>query len=290
MYPLIRAAYWLFSRLSLSSLQSIGRGTGSLMYYLLGSRRAVAYKNCEIVGVKNAKQVVKSSFRHTFCAYMETFYSEKIDQKFLDEMVDVEYLGEKPEGHRYFMVSAHFGAWELGSYMLTGKLGLKGAAVARKIKNKKVDDFIKNQRKNQDVQYIHHRGASEGIKQFMDRSLTIGVLLDHSSAEKDSLHVPFFGITTTFMKAVPLLSVRRDYPILPVFILRKEKGYRLIVYPVMMPDRSLKPKERAEDVARRINEVYEDVIKKYPDQWYLIHKRFKRTPGEDGRLSVNLYD
>lgn len=290
MHLVIKTAYWFFSRLPLSVLQSIGSVTGSLMYHLLPSRRRVAFRNCKIIGVRDAESVVKSSFRNTFMSYMETFYSKNVDEKFIGEMVDVEYIGGKPEDRGYFMVSAHFGGWELLSSLLTGKLGLKGAAVARKIKDPKIDEFIQKQRKNSAVAYIHHRGASDGIKEYMEKNLTIGVLLDHSSLEKDSLRIPFFGVTTTFMKAVPLLASRKNYPILPVFVLRRKKGFRMLVYPVIWPDRNLPPMERAENLAKRMNAVFEDVIRKHPDQWYLIHKRFKRTADEKGKLTVNLYD
>jgi len=236
--------------------------------------------------------IVKKSFKHTFSTYFESFYVKNIDQKFIDEIVEVEYQGEKPKaGSRCFMVSAHFGGWELAPYVLTKKLGLKGAAVARKVKDPKIDAFIVKLRVNSDVEYIHHRGAGEKINEYINKDLTIGVLLDHSSMTRDSFAIPFFGRNTTFMKGIPLLSVRRDYPILPVFILRTEDKFKLLVYPEIYPDKSMKPKERVYDIAKKINELYEEVIKKYPEQWYLIHKRFKRTADDEGNwLPGSIYN
>lgn len=284
MYLLVRAAYGFFGLFSMPALQRTGRILGTIAYYILPSRRKAAEINCGIIGIdKNVKNVVKSSFRHTFSAYFESFYAKNINDRFLSEMVDVEYLGgKKPSGSRYFMVSAHFGGWELSPYVMTKKLGLKGAAVARKIKDEKLDQFIMRQRINSEVEYIHHRGAGEKITEYIEKGLTVGVLLDHSSMLKDSMFVPLFGLNTTFMKGIPLLSVRHNYPVLPVFVLRKETGFRLLVYPEIHPDKSLKAKARTYDVAEKINKVYEDVIKKHPDQWYLIHKRFKRLADSDG--------
>jgi KDO2-lipid IV(A) lauroyltransferase len=261
------------------------------MYHLLKGRRAVAEKNCEIIGIPSGDidKVVKSSFRQTFCSYLESFYVKNIDQKFLDENVDVVYMGERPDTNACFMVSAHFGAWEFSPYIMTKKLGLKGAAVARKIKDPKVDKFILSQRVNSDVAYIHHRNATDAIREYMDRGEAVGVLLDHSSMPKDSMTVPFFGLETTFIKGIPLLSVRRDYPILPAFILRENGKYKLITYPLIYPDKSLKPKERAYDIALKINRLYEEMIRQYPDQWYLIHKRFKRVADENGKLRKGIY-
>lgn len=291
MYLIIRLAYAIFSRLPLSVLHTMGRGTGRLMYHILKNRRKVAEKNCQIIGIPadEIDAVVKESFKHTFCAYLESFYVKNIDSEFLDEMIEIEYRGEKPDTSACFMVSAHFGGWELSPYVMSKKLGLKGAAVARKIKNPKVDEFILKQRVNSDVDYIHHRNATDTIKEYMDEGKAVGVLLDHSSMPKDSMAVPFFGLETTFIKGIPLLSVRKDYPILPAFILRKEHGYKLIVYPLIYPDRSLRPKDRAFDIAQRINQIFEEIIREHPEQWYLIHKRFKRLAGENGKYISGIY-
>jgi len=288
-YLLIRAAYAFFGLLSFTAIQKAGSITGSIMYYLLPSRRKIALRNCEVIGVENPVQTVKESFRHTFMSYFESFYAPRIDADFLEKYVEVEYLEGMPEDRGYFMVSAHFGAWELSSFLMTAGLGLKGAAVARKIKNQKIDDFIVRQRKNSDVEYIHHRNATEIIKQFMDKNLSVGVLLDHSSMPKDSMVSALFGIKTTFIKGIPLLAVRKNYPVLPVFIVRKKVGFKMIVYPVIWPDKNLKPKERAQDIADRINGVFEDIISKHPEQWYLIHKRFKRIADKEGNIVTGIY-
>jgi len=290
-YPLLKLVYGFLSGLSLERLQSLGRILGSVAYCTLHNRRETAEKNCEVIGIPSDQidDVVKSSFRHTFSAYMESFYTRNIDQKFLDEKVEVEYIDGTPEDRGCFMVSAHFGGWELAPYVMTGKLGLKGAVVARKIKDKKVDEFIKAQRINASADYIHHRNATETIKEYLDKGLSVGVLLDHSSMPKDSMAVPFFGLNTTFIKGIPLLAVRRNYPILTAFIIRKNDGFKMIVYPYIYPDKTLKPKERAHDLALKINGRFEEVIRKYPDQWYLIHKRFKRLIDKDGNYINGIY-
>ena len=50
-----------------------------------------------------------------------------------------------------------------------------------------------------------------------------------------------------------------------------------------------KAKERIIKIAEDINKVYEEVFKEYPEQWYLIHRRFKRVELEDGTMSYHIY-
>ncbi len=136
MYYLIRIVYSLLNLFSFSALQAFGRSLGSVMYYLLKSRREVAYKNCEVIGfTHDAERIVKSSFKHTFSSYMESFYAKRIDKKFIDEMVEVEYVSGEPfEERGYFMVSAHFGGWELSSYLMTKNWGVEGCCRRQKDK------------------------------------------------------------------------------------------------------------------------------------------------------------
>jgi KDO2-lipid IV(A) lauroyltransferase len=56
-----------------------------------------------------------------------------------------------------------------------------------------------------------------------------------------------------------------------------------------MPDHSLRPKERIYDIALRINKAFEEVIRENPEQWYLLHKRFKKTEDENGKVSRSFY-
>jgi KDO2-lipid IV(A) lauroyltransferase len=260
------------------------------MYYLLPSRRHTAYRNCEAMGItENTKSVVKSAFRHNFASFMESFRAAKITTAYIKNNVKVVYKGKIPENKGFFLVSAHFGPWELAPYIISSVLGVKTALIARKIKDPDVDAFAEKQRTTADIIYIRHRNAAEKIKECLQNNIPVGALLDHSSMPKDSISAPLFGIETTFLKGIPILSARSGYPILPAFITRDSQGFTLTFYPEITADKSLPPKERARDIAVRINKIYEEVISEHPDQWYLIHKRFKRVTGEDGNFISGIY-
>ncbi|MGE4319598.1 MAG: lysophospholipid acyltransferase family protein [Deferribacterales bacterium] len=290
MYILLRLAYFIFNRMSFMSLRKTGMTLGSLFYFFNKKRRKIAEKNCEIIGVKDVKAVAKSSFRHSFATYIESFYSHRIDQKFLDsiEIVNPENIPPSDSGV-FFLVSGHIGCWELIPPVASAIVNRKGALIARRIKNKNVDDYLMKQRSGENVIYLHHRNIAEKIPQLLEEGVVVGALLDHSSTVRDSMFVPMFDVNTTFIKGIPMISARRDVPIMPTFLVRTETGFRMIFYPLIHPDKNLKPKERIQDIALRINKIYEDVIRQYPDQWYLIHKRFKKVMDENGNLNEDFY-
>ena len=106
---------------------------------------------------------------------------------------------------------------------------------------------------------------------------------------KDCVNVPFFGYKTPTIAGIPAMCARKKMKILPFFAAFTNEGYKVMIYPPIAPDVNLDPKKRIEKLAADINKTYEDVIKKYPDQWYLIHRRFKRVEVEDGTLSDCVY-
>lgn len=290
MYILIRIVFFFANRLSFMTLRSLGMSFGSLVYRLSGKRRRIAEKNCAVVGCEDCDTVVKSSFRHNFATYAESLYTHRIDKDFLNNIET-----ENPHNvvidtkKSYFLVSAHIGCWEMVPNVMSSKLGIKGAAIARKLKNEKLDDFLVSQRVSENVIYLHHRNIADKIPELLDNGVTVGALLDHSATTRDSMFVPLFGISTTFIKGIPLISARRNTPILPTFLIRTEKGFKMVLYPIIEPNKELKPKDRIFDVAVQINMVYEDIIRKYPDQWYLLHKRFKKTMDENGNITDSFY-
>jgi KDO2-lipid IV(A) lauroyltransferase len=290
MYPLIRLLFALSSLLSFTALRRVGMALGTLYYYVSPSRRKVAEKNAEVIGARAPKAVAKSSFRHSFATFAESMYSHRMTPEMV-EKIEIENLSGAPvdTSKSYFMITAHIGCWELAAVAFTMIFDTKCAVIGRKMKNGKINEFLIKQRENDRLIHISHRNVAERVPECLENGISVGSLLDHSAVQKDSIFIPFFGKNTTFIKGIPTLSVRRNVDILPVFMVRTDRLYKMIIYPAISPDMSLKPKERIYDVARRVNEVYEDIIRKYPDQWYLLHKRFKKQMDEKGEVTDTFY-
>jgi KDO2-lipid IV(A) lauroyltransferase len=291
-YLLIRTLYFIFSLISFEKLQSTGIFLGSVMYYLLGSRRKIAIKNVTAMGFENPEKIVKESFKWTFASYLESFYNQRIDDKFLSEKVTIENNSgiTLPMNQGCFVASAHLGSWEISGTSSARILGIDLVAIGRRLKNKKLDEFIVQQRTSQNVSYLHHRNITGDINNALENKCVVAALLDHSATLKDSMFVPFFGIKTTFIKGIPMIAARKDIPVVPVFMLREGRNFRMLFEPAIYPDKSLKPKDRIYDIALRINQAYEKIIKENPEQWYLIHKRFKKIELEDGSIKEDFYD
>jgi len=290
MYALIKFIYFLSGFASFMTLRKTGMFIGSAFHFFSRKRRKVALKNAMLIGAENPEDVVRSSFRNNFATFAESFYTKRIDQKFIDEIEIEDNSGVDISSFSpFFMLTAHIGAWELSAYIVSMIYKLKITIIGRRLKSEKLDDFVVQQRTNEYVSYLHHRNIADKLGGVIDSKESVGALLDHGATLRDSFFVPFFGLNTTFIKGIPMLAARKNVPVICAFVIRTEKGYKLICYPVIRPDETLKPKERIHKIAEDINRTYEDIIRKYPDQWYLMHKRFKKYMNEKGEIIDSFY-
>lgn len=278
----------IFQSLSYNSVIKIGRFLGFVAYYLLPGRRKIAIKNAEIIGAVNPKRVAKESFKNSFSSFLEIFHIRKIDKNFIENYVEFDSETEKKLSEfnykysSYFVAGAHLGSWELIPKIFSLKYKKQVCIIGRRIKNKDIDDLIKKFRADENITYLSHRNIAFEIAKIVNQNKIIGSLLDHSALGKEAIYVDFFHYKASFIAGIPILSVKKNIPIIPMFCIRKNDGkLRFICYDPILPDKTLKTKDKILDVARKINIVYEDVINKYPDQWYLIHKRFKRVKEND---------
>jgi KDO2-lipid IV(A) lauroyltransferase len=90
-----------------------------------------------------------------------------------------------------------------------------------------------------------------------------------------------------------VFCARRKIPMLPCYLLRTESGFELHISEPIWLDKDLPPKDRIHDLLVKMNKEFERIIKAHPEQWFLMHRRFKRVKvGERGngkKISHSVY-
>ena len=98
--------------------------------------------------------------------------------------------------------------------------------------------------------------------------------------------VNFFGIPSQTHITAPLLARRTGAIIVPIFVVRRGPGrYRIEINRSLDVISTADEKGDLERAARKINQIFEDYIKKYPQEWLWLHRRWKKVPGLE-----DLYD
>jgi KDO2-lipid IV(A) lauroyltransferase len=259
---------------------------GVLAWHILRKRRNVAVKNAEIIGVADPELCAKNSFRHTFKSYLETAYIRRIDQNFLDKYVTCEgkehYDALRQNNIPFVFINAHMGSWDLSVPVITARYGFKGLAVGREMNSRALNRILEEERSGEQVVYVTEKGYIEKVAEYEKQGYVTGSLLDHAITMSNSVTAPFFGLKVRTAAGIAAICARKKMPMLPSYLIRTKKGFHIVTHSPIYPDTTLKPKERIEDLAARMNSEFEKIIREYPDQWYLLHRRFKKVIGDDG--------
>ena len=269
MYYLFRIFYFLASVKMLSKLWFV-------VYYLDFVRKPIVFKNLDIAFPKKSKKekrkIAKNTYKNFLSFFEDTIGFEKNPKKYNEiKIIGENYLTQALNSAKpVILVTAHFGNWEITPKFIVRKYKKKMAVVMREIENPKINRFFKQIRANENIKLINKKsGAKEIMKAILKEKRILGVLIDQHTKNKDAPVINFF-IPTHFNPAVSKLAKATKAVVIPGFCY-KEKGEYVIEFK--------KSKTFEGDIKGftqwQSNEI-ENMIKRYPDEYYWFHNRWKK--------------
>lgn len=293
LYYILKPLVILLNHTPRKVLHGMAKFTAFCLWHLSKDRRHVAVTNAKILGAKDPYKTARKSFDYTFMAYLDIFYAHRIGDDYIKNHVTIEgrqiYDKVKNEDNKFVFVGGHFGTWSLLATIVPQALDTQVITIGRSTKNAALDKILDELRTFERVKYVTHRGAMEKLSSYINEGCIPGVYIDHTATAKDCINADFCGYKVPVIAGIPALCARKNYPIVFFFGLYDGFNTKVILKGPVYPDKNLKPKERIIKIAEDINKVYEEVFKQYPEQWYLIHRRFKRVELEDGTMSDHIY-
>ena len=293
LYYILKPLVILLNHTPRKVLHGMAKFMAFCLWHLSKDRRHVAVTNAKILGAKDPYKTARKSFDYTFMAYLDIFYAHRIGDDYIKNHVTIEgrqiYDKVKNEDNKFVFVGGHFGTWSLLATIVPQALDTQVITIGRSTKNAALDKILDELRTFERVKYVTHRGAMEKLSSYINEGCIPGVYIDHTATAKDCINANFCGYKVPVIAGIPALCARKNYPIVFFFGLYDGFDTKVILKGPVYPDKNLKPKERIIKIAEDINKVYEEVFKQYPEQWYLIHRRFKRVELEDGTMSDHVY-
>ncbi len=209
----------------------------------------------------------------------------------LKRIVDCEGLehieAAQRNGRGVILFTGHVGAWELSSFALS-LFDHPLSFLVRRIDNPKIEMLIDGARTRLGNRTIDKTSAAREMLQILHVGGTLGILVDLNTLDREGIFVDFFGVpaSTTFMLAK--LALRTDADVLPVFAPwdKQRQRFLLKIDAPLVIDRTGDEEEDVRRLTQSFTAVVENYVRRYPDQWLWIHRRWKtRPPGEP-----DLYD
>ncbi|HEX4487292.1 MAG TPA: lysophospholipid acyltransferase family protein [Terriglobales bacterium] len=181
-------------------------------------------------------------------------------------------------GKGVLFLTAHLGAWELSAFAHSLH-GHPLHVVMRPMDNKRLDQMIRGYRTmhgNTAVDKDFVRGLIGAIR----AGETVGILMDTNMTPPQGIFVDFFGIPACTASGMARIALRTDAAVVPGFtvwdsVLRK---YRLHFDPAVQLVRTGNDEADVVSNTALFTKVIEDYVRKYPEQWLWVHRRWKTRP------------
>ncbi len=271
-------------RLPYRAQLTVGAGVGILIYYLMPWRRRVAQINIALcfpeLSAAQQQALVKNNFRCAGISLLETalsWWASAARLKTLSQIEGIEHLQHALEKNRgVILLSAHFTCLEIGGRLLT--LQQRFHVMYKKHRNRLFEALMKQAReRNYELAIERHdvRGMLRSLKQ----GNAVWYAPDQDFGAQHSVFAPFMGIVCATLAAPSRLAKMSGAPVVPFFPQRLDdgSGYRLILLPAL---ENFPSGDELAD-ATRINAVIEQAVRRAPEQYLWLHRRFKtRPPGE----------
>jgi KDO2-lipid IV(A) lauroyltransferase len=183
----------------------------------------------------------------------------------------------RKRGCGVLIATGHLGNWELSAFahaLMSSPMNV----VVRRLDNPLLDDFIERRRTLSGNRIIEKKDLARGILSALGRNEAVGILIDQNSSPEVGVFVEFFGVPACSNAGFARLAAHTGAAVIPGCALwsSEEKRYVLRFFPPIEITGDVRID--TQNVQRRI----EEIIRKHPDQWLWIHRRWKtRPPGSE---------
>ncbi|HWQ34375.1 MAG TPA: lysophospholipid acyltransferase family protein [Blastocatellia bacterium] len=189
------------------------------------------------------------------------------------------FLAARDEGRGVILLTGHIGAWEL-SVFAHSLYGYPMSFLKRNVDNPLVERLAESYRLRHGNRSIDKRGSVREILKTLKAGGVVGILADLNATREEGVFVDFFGVPASTTAGVATLALRTGAVVLPGYIVWDDEAsiHRLHFE---KPIETISTGNQKEDVitnTQRYTKALEDIIRRYPDQWLWIHRRWKTRP------------
>lgn len=268
-------------------VRALGGSLGLLAYALLRSQRRLtqghlAHAFGDSLSASQRTRVARQVFVNLGRVAVEWLRLPRMSARELQSLVACEGLEHLRDalakGKGAIAITAHLGNWEIIPLYLKS-LGFEGGVMARRLRYPEYESFLISMRGAKGVPTFA-RGSVKEVAKLLRANQIIGVLSDQDIDSVEGIFVTFFGHPAYTPVGPAAISLMTGSPILPCFMIREGERFRLIIEaPVTVPQ-TVDRTEALMRLTQAWSRVVESYVRRYPEQWVWMHRRWKTTPAK----------
>jgi Kdo2-lipid IVA lauroyltransferase/acyltransferase len=286
-YVAVRALVEVLGALPRSWARAAGAGAGGLAFLLLGRLRRVGMRNLElaypVMPVAERTKLLRQLYRNLGWQLAEFAQMRRYTSSNTAGFTRYEglqnYLAARDAGKGVLIVTGHLGVWELSSFYHSLQ-GHPMSMVIRRLDNPLVDAFVNQLRCLHGNRVLHKDDFARGLLHAMHEGETVGILMDTNMTPPQGVFVPFFGIEACTASGLARVALKTGAAVLPGFMLWEPAEKKYVLRFGQQIELARSGDDEADMVANtaRFTQAIEDTVRRYPDQWLWLHRRWKTRP------------
>lgn len=289
-YALARLVFASLGMLPRSVSVSVGRGLGRLGYLLFGDLRRTGRRNLDIafpeLSEAERERIVRGCFDSLGRVLGEFPHFQHITRDQLCKFPHSEGLehleAAKKNGGPIIFYTAHLGLWELTSFWV-GACWHPFQFLVRRLDNDLIEEMIDGVRRRFGNETLDKMAVSRQALRMLNQGGILGMLPDVNMLAREGVFVDFFGTPASTTSMMAKLALRTNATVIPVYSPWDEqrKKFLLHIEPPITIEKSGDDNTDVHNLTAAIMASVEKFVRRYPEQWLWIHKRWKtRPPGE----------
>jgi KDO2-lipid IV(A) lauroyltransferase len=270
--------------------RAIGVTLGLTVYALHRRLRRVAMRNLSLAFPEMSQRERRRLVRGEFISLGRQLAEVCLFPRYTRENVSrvVVYDGFEnferayARGKGVLFLTAHLGAWELSAFAHSLQ-GHPLSIVMRSLDNPHIDALIQSYRTMHGNRTVDKDDFVRGLLSAMRAGQTVGILMDTNMTPPQGVFVDFFGTPACTASGLARIALRTDAAVVPGFTVW-DKALRKYILRFDPAVELIRTGDNEADIVAntaKFTKVIEDFIRRYPDQWLWVHRRWKtRPPGQ----------
>ncbi|HEV2214488.1 MAG TPA: lysophospholipid acyltransferase family protein [Terracidiphilus sp.] len=264
-----------------------------LVYWALGRLRRVGLRNLALalpdLPLAERKHILRGVYRHLgwqlveFCRMAR--YTPENTRNWIRTQGLEHYQAALARGKGVLILTGHLGAWELSSFYHS-LMGYPMGMVIRRLDNRPLDAWVNGIRCMHGNRVLHKGDFARGLLKAMHEGNAVGILMDTNMTPPQGVFAKFFGLEACTASGLARVALKSGAAVLPGFMVWEADEGRYVLHfgPELEFSRSGDAEQDVLAATALCNQTIESWVRRYPDQWLWIHRRWKTRPAGEPAL------
>ena len=252
-------------------------------YYLIPIRKKTVLENLHMAfpdyNEKKLKSIAFDSYKSFAITLAEILYMPAMSKEDIKKQVvcsNHELIKKKyEENNGVILLSAHFGNWEYIATSVAAQLNISFSVIIKPQRNPYVTNWMNKARTKWNNEIVPLGISIKQTYQTLKDKKIVAMVADQRGPE-ESIKIKFFRSELSVHTGPAILSLKTGAPILyGISVRQADYSYRTVITEISKENLPDANEEKIKELSQRHMTYLESYIKKYPEQWLWMHKRWK---------------